>query len=134
MSEHVGLSSNSENARRIIESAFPPLRGLRVEYYYLLLLCLTAVTVVLLVTVVGIVLVIALLTLPVAVASYFSKRLLRTMVLASVFSAAFSTGGLAISYGPNLPAGATTIVLAGAVYLVVTVVARLMRSGRVASS
>jgi zinc transport system permease protein len=116
------------------DEEFARLRGLRVEYYYLLLLCLTAVTVVLLVTVVGIVLVIALLTLPVAVAGHFSKRLLRTMVLAGLFSAAFSTGGLAISYGPALPAGATTIVLAGAVYLVVTVAARWTRPGRSASN
>jgi len=115
------------------DEEFARLRGLQVEFYYLLLLCLTAVTVVLLVTVVGIVLVIALLTLPVAVAGYFSKRLLPTMVLAAMFSALFTTGGLAISYSPDLPAGATTIVLAGAAYLVVTVMARLIRKSRVSA-
>ena len=36
----------------------------------------------------------------------------------------------AMIIGPNLPAGATTIVLAGAVYLVVTVVSRLSKLRR----
>ena len=88
---------------------------------------LTALTVVLLVTVVGIILVIALLTLPVAVAGHFARRLWQMMALATVFSILFTTAGLAISYQPDLPAGATVIVLAGAVYLVVVIGARLLR-------
>ena len=109
------------------DEEFARTRGLRVEFYYLMLLVLTALTVVLLVTVVGIVLVIALLTLPVAVAGHFAKRLWQMMALATVFSMAFTTAGLAISYKPDLPAGATIIVLAGAVYLVVAVGSRLVR-------
>ena len=95
-----------------------------------MLLCLTALTVVLLVTVVGIVMVIALLTLPAATAGQFTKRLWQMMVLASAFTIFFTTGGLALSYGPDLPAGATTIVLAGAVYLVVTLGSRLLKLRR----
>jgi zinc transport system permease protein len=109
------------------DEEFARVRGMRVEFYYLLLLGLTALTVVLLVTVVGIVLVIALLTLPVAVAGYFARRLWQMMALAALFSMLFTTGGLAISYQPDLPAGATVIVLAGAVYLVVVLGARLFR-------
>jgi zinc transport system permease protein len=99
------------------------LRGAKVELYFLLLLCLTALTVVLLLAVVGIVMVIALLTLPAAVATRFSKSLWQMMVLSTVFCAIFTTGGLALSYGPNLPAGATIIVVAGAVYLLVALAA-----------
>jgi zinc transport system permease protein len=109
------------------DEEFARVRGMRVEFYYLLLLGLTALTVVLLVTVVGIVLVIALLTLPVAVAGYFARRLWQMMALAALFSMLFTTAGLAISYGPDLPAGATVIVLAGAVYLAVVLGARLLR-------
>ncbi len=109
------------------DEEFARVRGMRVEFYYLLLLGLTALTVVLLVSVVGIVLVIALLTLPVAVAGYFARRLWQMMILASVFSVIFTTAGLAISYGPDLPAGATIIILAGAVYLLVTIGSRLLR-------
>ena len=104
------------------DEEFARVRGIRVEFYYLLLLCLTALTVVLLVTVVGVVMVIALLTLPVAVAGHFSNRLWLTMVLAAVFTVFFTLSGLALSYGPDLPAGATTIVLAGGIYLLVAAV------------
>jgi len=101
------------------DEEYARLRGLWVEFYYLLLLSLTAVTVVLLVTVVGIVMVIALLTLPVAIAGQFSRTLWKMMLLAALFSGLLTSGGLALSYGPDLPAGATTIMLAGASYLLV---------------
>jgi zinc transport system permease protein len=109
------------------DEEFTRLRGVNVELYYLLLLCLTALTVVLLVTVVGIVMVIALITLPAAVAGHFTNTLGRMMLVATVFSILFTTFGLALSYGPNLPAGATIIVLAGAGYLLVNLFARLLR-------
>ncbi len=108
------------------DEEFARVRGLPVEFYYLMLLVLTALTVVLLVTVVGIVLVIALLTLPVAVAGHFARRLWQMMALATLLSIVLTTAGLAISYEPDLPAGATIIVLAGAVYLAVTVGARVV--------
>lgn len=109
------------------DEEFALLRGVRVEGYYLLLLCLTALTVVLLLNVVGIVMVIALLTLPPATAGFFSKRLWRMMILSILFSIAITTGGLAISYAPNLPTGATIILLAGAVYLSVVLVLHVMK-------
>jgi zinc transport system permease protein len=106
------------------DEEYARVRGLRVEFYYLFLLCLTALTVVLLVTVVGIIMVIALLTLPVAVAGHFAKRLWHMMVLSAVLSAVLTTAGLALSYSPDLPAGATIIVLSGAAYLATTLLHR----------
>ena len=67
------------------------------------------------------VLVIALLTLPAAIAGQFTTTLRGMMALASLLAIAFTSTGLAVSYGPDLPAGATTIVIAGAAYLVVLV-------------
>ncbi len=99
------------------DEEFTRTRGVHVEAYYLLLLGLTAMTVVLLVSVVGIVMVIALLTLPVAVAGLFARRLWQVMVLAVALSMIFTTAGLALSYKPDLPSGATIIVLAASVYL-----------------
>ncbi len=109
------------------DEEFARLRGINVEFFFLVLLCLTALTVVLLVSVVGIILVIALLTLPAAMAGHFSRTLGRMMIIAAGFSALFTTVGLALSYGPDLPAGATTIVLAGGTYLVFMVVTRILR-------
>lgn len=103
------------------DEEFARVRGLRVDALYLLLLVLVALTVVTLVYVVGIVLVIALLTLPVAIAGRFSRKLWHMMVIAAVLSAAITTAGVAISYAPDLPVGATTILVAGAAYVLVNV-------------
>jgi zinc transport system permease protein len=101
------------------DEEFARLRGVRVELYYILLLCLTALTIVILLQVVGIVMVIALLALPAAAAAYLTRRLWHTMIVASALSGVLMTAGLALSYRPNLPAGATIIILSGAVYLAV---------------
>ena len=109
------------------DEEFTRIRGINAEFFYILLLCLTGLTVVILVGVVGIVMVIALLTLPAAIASYFTRNLWQTMLAATMLSVLFTTFGLAISYSPNLPAGATIIVFAGIIYLLVAVIHRVAR-------
>jgi zinc transport system permease protein len=113
------------------DEEFARLRGLNVEVYVLVLLVLTSLTVVLLVSVVGIVLVIALLTLPAAISGQFTTTLRAMMGLASILAVSFTTAGLAVSYGPDLPAGATTIVIAGAAYLLVLAMRRIMTHLRI---
>jgi zinc transport system permease protein len=113
------------------DEEFARLRGVHVQVYYMLLLCLTALTVVLLMTVVGIVMVIALLTLPAAVAGQFSRRLWQMMGLAVLFCLLFTTLGLAVSYEHDLPSGPTIIVVAAAAYLAVVLIGRVLkRRGR----
>ncbi len=103
------------------DEEYAGLRGIPAKLFYVLILCITALTVVILVTVVGIVMVIALLTIPAAIAGQFSSSMRRMMVLAVGFCLLFTTGGLALSYGPDLPTGATIIVLCGLAYVVVLV-------------
>ena len=112
------------------DDEFARLRGLRVEVFYLLLLCLTALTVVVLATVVGIVMVIAMLTLPVAIAAQFARTLWGMMAVSTFLCAFFTTSGLVISYAPDYPAGATTIILAGAAYLAATTLKWALGRGR----
>ena len=110
------------------DEEFARVRGINVELYYILLLCLVALTVVILVTVVGLILVIALLTLPVAIAGRFSRTMARTMVLAIGVSGLLTTGGLAASYQPDFPAGATIILLSGLAYIIVIAFTHRKRS------
>lgn len=110
------------------DEEFARLRGVRVEFWFLLLLSLTALTVVVLMTVVGLILVIALLTLPAAIASQFLHRLWQVMVAAGLISALLTVLGLAASYRPELPPGAMTIALAGTLYLLVIGIKRLRRA------
>ena len=103
------------------DEEYSKLQGVGVVSTYLLLLCLIALTVVILIQVVGIILVIALLTLPAATARYFARSLVQMMIIASILGALFTTSGLIVSYQPNLPAGATIVVIAGLAYLLATV-------------
>jgi zinc transport system permease protein len=103
------------------------LRGIRVGFYHTLLLVLTSLTVVLLTQVVGLVMVIALLTLPAATALQFAGRLWSAMLGASALCFLFTLSGIVLSYGPELPTGATVIQVAGATYLLALIGKRLWR-------
>ncbi len=118
----------------IFDEEFARLRGLPVGFFYLLLLCMIAVTVVLLIHVVGLILVIALLTLPAAIAGQYVHSLGQMMVLASLLGSVFTTGGLALSYAPNLPAGSTMILLASATYIVALLLRQFLAKRRAAQS
>jgi zinc transport system permease protein len=110
------------------DEEFARLRGVRVELHYILLLCLTALTTVILVQVVGIVMVIALLALPAATAAFLTRRLWHMMILAAAITGVCMIGGLAISYRPNLPAGATIVLVAGTLYLIALTLRRRSRA------
>jgi zinc transport system permease protein len=107
------------------DEEYAELRGVRPKAYYLLLLCLTAVTVVLLMRIVGIVLVIALFTLPPAVAGHFSKRLWQMMLWSVLLCALFINLGIAISFPLDLLTGPVIILLAGGAYLITALGKRL---------
>lgn len=102
----------------VFDEEFARLRGVRVAFYYPLLLVLIAVTVVVLIQMVGLILVIALLTLPAAISGHYVRTLGWMMVGATLLGMLFTFAGLALSYGPDLPAGATIILLASATYLI----------------
>ena len=110
------------------DDEFARLRGINVEGFYILLLCLTAMTVVLLVRIVGIVMVIALLTLPAATAGQFTRRLWHTMILSSIFCIGFMWTGLSVSFVFELSSGPTIILIAGLTYLVVLGLKRIRRT------
>jgi zinc transport system permease protein len=96
--------------------------GLPVERLFLLLMVLVSLAVVVLINVVGIILVIALLTVPAATARLWVDRLASMMVLATLLSAACTTSGLFLSYGlsdrfdVNIPPGPVIILLSVLVY------------------
>lgn len=123
----VGLMFYNQLLAVCFDEEFARVRGIRTGFYYTLLLCLTALTIVTLIYVVGIVLVIALLTLPVAIAGHFSRRMWQMMLLSALLSAIFTTLGLAVSYEPGLPAGATIILLAGGGYAAVKLLSAPLR-------
>ena len=106
------------------DEEFAKVRGIPVEFFYLLLLCLVALTVVLLIKIVGLILVLALLTLPAAIATQYVGSLKPIMFLAMVLGIVFTTGGLALAYESDLPAGSVIILLAGLLYVLSTILTR----------
>ena len=100
------------------DAEFSRVRGLNAGFYHVLLILLISLTVVLMVSIIGIVLVIALLTIPAAAAGLFTKKLWQMMIVAALFCLLFTTSGLGVSYIFNIPTGSTTIVIAGAGYAI----------------
>ncbi|QBQ54575.1 metal ABC transporter permease [Nitrosococcus wardiae] len=113
------------------DEEFARLRGVPVTFFYLLLLCMVALTVVLLIQVVGLILVIALLVLPAAIAGQYMGSLAGMMLLAVILGSVFTSTGLVISYEPDLPAGSTIVLVTGAAYLLSTLGTGLRQRWRV---
>jgi len=106
------------------DEEFARLRGLPVTALYLILLCLTAVSIVLMIQVVGLILVIALLTLPAAISQHYTETMKSMMGLAVVLGTLFCLTGLGVSYSLDVPSGATIILVTALAYLILTILHR----------
>jgi zinc transport system permease protein len=110
------------------DEEFGIVAGMPVLRLYLLLLCMIALTVVVLIRVVGIILVIALLTIPATMARQFTQDIRKMMMLAIIFGAVFTFAGLWLSYEFDLASGATIILFSGTVLLLTMWLSRLRGS------
>ncbi len=106
----------------IFDEEFARLKKIKVNFLYTLLLILISLSVVILIRVVGIILVIALLTLPAAISRLFNRSIGGMMVWASFLGLIFTFLGLWFSYLLNLPTGSVIIVLAGLTYIIGTLI------------
>lgn len=111
------------------DAEFAGLRGVPVKLFYFLLLCLAALTVVIAIRVVGLIMVIALLTIPTYIAERLSGSLLAMMGVASLLAALFTACGLFLSYYYDITSGAAIIVAAGAAFFLFMGVSRLKERG-----
>jgi zinc transport system permease protein len=112
------------------DEEFSKVTGVPTERLYLLLLCLVALTVVVLIRVVGIILVIALLTVPAALARQFTHSLKKMMLLAILTGVVFTFSGLWLSYWLDLASGATIILVSGTVLFISFGVSKLRSKTR----
>ena len=99
------------------DEEFARLRGVSSNAYYLLLLGITAISMVLLVRLAGIILSLALIVLPAATASRFSRRLWVVMLIAIGLSITYNVTGLALSFEMEVPTGPFIVVLSAIVYV-----------------
>ncbi len=110
------------------DTEFASLRGVSVTLIHFTLLCIAALTVVLTIRVVGLILVIALLTIPPYIAERFSASLGWMMIYSFLGSALFSLVGLWISYTYNITSGASIIMVATVVFFLFTIGGSLHKS------
>lgn len=97
------------------DSEYANLRGVNVKFFYTLILILSALTVVIAIKVVGLILVIAMLTIPVYIAEKLSQSLLSMMFLSGIIASLFTLIGLWLSYTYNLTSGASIIIVSALV-------------------
>lgn len=111
----------------LFDAEFARLRRINVDYLYLLLLVLIALTVVLMVNVAGVILLIALLSLPAAAAKCYVSHLSTMMILGSVLSMSEITLGLFAGYTWDLPVGPAAVIAAVVFYIAGLLKKRVVR-------
>lgn len=96
------------------DDEFAKLRGVPVNLLYFIFIALVAVSIVFVIRVVGLILVIALLTIPPYIAEKYVRSLMAMMALSVILSVIFNMSGLWLAYTYDLTSGATIIMVAAA--------------------
>ncbi len=103
----------------IFDEEFATVTNVPVFPLYLYLLVLIALSTVVLIRSVGVILVIALLTLPASTAQLLSKSFKHIIVIAAALAVVSMWCGIILSYYLNIPSGPVIIMLAAGIYLAV---------------
>jgi len=107
------------------DEEFARIRGVPVKKLYFGLIGMLAVTIVLVIQVVGLILVIALLTIPPFIVEKYANSLVQMMVGSSLLGIVFTATGLWFSYQYNFTSGASIIMVSGIAFLLSLLVERL---------
>ncbi len=103
------------------DSEFAMLRGINVKLFYTLILTICSLTIVVAIKLVGLILVLALLTIPVYIAQSFSKSLAQIMMISAFLATTFTIVGLFISYFYDISSGAAIVLLAATVSILLKI-------------
>ena len=106
------------------DSEFASLRGINVKFFYTLILVLAGLCVVAAIKAVGLILVIALLTIPTYLAESFASRLSSMMIISSILATIFTILGLVVSYMYDISSGASIIIVAVVILAIVKIFKR----------
>ncbi len=109
------------------DEEYSRISGVPTHTLYLFLLCLVALSIIVLIRVVGIILIIALLTIPTVIAKQFTFNLRKLMIYSTALAVILTVLGLWISFLIDIPSGATIVLVLSAAFLVSVVVRRLIK-------
>lgn len=111
----------------LFDEEYAKIMGIRVIALEVILYILIALSIVILIKVVGIILSLALLTIPSATAKIFTNQLKAVMGLSILLSIIYSLSGLVVSYYFNIPSGATIILVAIVGYFSLALVRKIIK-------
>lgn len=100
------------------DEEFSKVLGMPSEFIYMLLLSLVALSVVVLIKVVGVILIIALLSIPAAISKQFTHNIKKVMFFSVIIGTILNVTGLLFSYIFNLASGATIILVLGIAFII----------------
>ena len=111
----------------LFDEEFAFIIGIKTVFLDYLLLILVAMTVVVLIRVAGIIMVLALLTAPAAIAGMFSEKLKNRMIHAIILGITFCIVGMWISYTLNIASGASIVILSVVFYFAIYAIRAIRR-------
>ncbi len=91
---------------------FLALRGINSNLLYTYFLILTSLTIVMSVRAIGIILILALFTIPALIAEKFTKKFVSMMILSGILGFIFMSGGILISFYYDIAPTASIVLLA----------------------
>lgn len=108
----------------LFDENYAKARGINTKALEWIVYIMIPIGIMVLIKIVGIILTIALMTIPVSIAKLLCKSIKRVIGVSILFSIIFSIIGLVISYYVNIPSGVCIILLSTVVYLVLLLVKR----------
>ena len=108
------------------DSEYASLRGINAKLFFTLILIFSALAVVVAIKVVGLILVIALMSIPTYIAEQVSNSLYKMMFIAALLSTLFTLIGLILSYNFDLSSGASIILTAASSLLLFIIVRKIV--------
>jgi zinc transport system permease protein len=107
------------------DEEFSEITGVPTRNLYLLLLCLVALSIIVLIKVIGIILVIALFTIPTAIAKQFTNKLKKLIIYSTMSATVLTVSGLWLSYFFDLPSGAVIVLVLAFVFFISVLIKKL---------
>ena len=111
------------------DEEFAAVTGVAVRFFYFLLLCLVALSVVILIRIAGIILVIALLTIPASICRLFTYNVKKMMLYSVITGILITAAGLVLSYYLDFSSGAAIIILAAMVFFISYLIKKYRKTG-----
>jgi zinc transport system permease protein len=111
----------------LFDEEYAKIMGIKVIVMEMILYTLVSLSIVILIKVVGVILSIAMLTIPSAIARLYTHELKWMMVLATILGVVFGLSGLTLSYYLNIPSGATIILVAIICYFIAVIIRKIIR-------